>query len=175
MQKRIADRLVWAVKTLAVAPSDRILEIGCGNGSAVSLICKNLISGKVVAIDQSEKRIELARRVNAENVEAGKVTFLTAPLHEADLCQAQFDKIFAVNVNLFWMKAARELTILKERLLPGGAIYLFNQPPTKEKVGDIAERTVNNLRSAGFNVQPIVMGDIVPVPVVCVVADSGDA
>jgi hypothetical protein len=51
------------------------------------------------------------------------------------------------------------------------AVYFFNQPPIKEKVGEVAERTVNNLRNAGFNVKPIVIGDIVPFPVVCVIAD----
>jgi len=171
VEKRIADRLVWAVKTLAVAPSDRILEIGCGNGVAVSLICNNLIDGTVVAIDQSEKMIEAARKTNARYVQDGKVTFLAAPLHEADLHQEQFDIIFAVNVNLFWMKATRELSLLKERLVPGGALYLFNQPPTKDKIKYIAELTVNNLLIAGYNVKPIIVGDLVPLPVVCVVAD----
>ncbi|TLS52473.1 class I SAM-dependent methyltransferase [Paenibacillus antri] len=171
MEKPIADRLLWAVQTLEVAPSDRILEIGCGHGVAVSLICKGLVDGRVLAIDQSEKMIESAGRTNADYVKEGKVKFIAAPLHQVDLRQEQFNKVLAVNVNLFWMKAARELAMLKDRLLPGGAVYLYNQPPTKEKVGEVAERTVNNLLNAGFHVKSVVIGEIAPLPVVRVVAD----
>lgn len=171
MEKPLADRLLWAVKTLAVAPSDRILEIGCGRGAAVSLICENLVEGTVFAVDQSEKVIESARKANAGYVKEGKANFLAGPFHQVDLRQERFNKVFAVNVNLFWMKAERELSILKERLLPGGNVYLFNQPPTEEKVEEIAERTVHNLLSAGFHVKPVMIGDISPLPVVCVVAE----
>jgi cyclopropane fatty-acyl-phospholipid synthase-like methyltransferase len=32
------NRHRWAVETLALKPDERVLEIGCGNGLAVSLI-----------------------------------------------------------------------------------------------------------------------------------------
>jgi hypothetical protein len=43
-----AERFGWALETLAIAPTDRILEIGCAHGVAVSLVCERLESGSPV-------------------------------------------------------------------------------------------------------------------------------
>ncbi|WP_199616270.1 methyltransferase domain-containing protein [Paenibacillus alkalitolerans] len=150
MAKTIADRFIWVVDRLAAASSDRLLEIGCGNGTAV------------------EKMIHLAKRNNADHISAGKVSFVHAALHEADLGQSRFSKIFAVNVNLFWMNAARELEIIKERLLPEGAVYLFNYPPAAAKLRYITERMSLNLLNAGLEIKHIFIHD--KNPGVCIVS-----
>lgn len=57
---KAAERLVWAVATLDVQPEDCVLEIGCGHGVAVSLICEQLDKGTILAVDRSPKMIAMA-------------------------------------------------------------------------------------------------------------------
>ncbi len=97
-QRPAAERLVWAVDTLAVEPGDRILEIGCGHGVAVSLVCERLSHGHITAIDRSAKMIAMASRRNADHVDAGMASLQVASLRDADLGSERFDKIFAIHV-----------------------------------------------------------------------------
>ena len=168
--KTVVDRIQWTVNILEVAPTDLILEIGCGNGSAVSMISRSLKEGMITAIDQSEKMVKIAKNKNAEHESVGKVKFLAANFQEAELGQSHFNKIFAVNVNLFWMNPEHELKIIRDRLLPNGTLYLVNQPPNIDKIRLIEERTCHNLKNAGFQIKQVLVGDQRPVPGICIIA-----
>ncbi|GLH96585.1 SAM-dependent methyltransferase [Phytohabitans aurantiacus] len=150
--KSIPERIRWAVETLGIRPTDRILEIGCGRGSAVSLICERLDGGRVTAIDRSITAVKQAEQRNEANVTAGKVVFQAAPLDTANLEGERFDKVFAVNVNLFWVRSsARELDIVRRLLKPGGAMYLFYEPPDASRAAAIADRIAPFLTEHGFD------------------------
>src|SRR5438093_317125 len=92
------ERFVWAVDTLALDPADRVLEVGCGHGVAVSLVCERLTSGRITAIDRSKKMIEMAARRNREHVAGGRAVLKAAALEKADFGDERFDKVFAFNV-----------------------------------------------------------------------------
>lgn len=166
----VADRIQWAVNLMAIAPSDHLLEIGCGNGAAVSAVCERLEGGTITAIDQSPKMIALAERRNEAHIRARRARFAAAPLHQAELTRGRYNKIFAINVNVFWMDAARELDVVKLILQSNGTIYLFNQPPSANKLQQIADRTCDNLTQAGFVIRQTLIGDLKQVPGACVVA-----
>src|SRR5919109_3459863 len=99
--RAVPERLRWAVELLDVAPDDELLEIGCGRGVAVELICAKLDRGKITAIDRSATMTAAAEQRNAEHVAAGRALIRTTDLAAADLPRGAFDKVFAINVNLF--------------------------------------------------------------------------
>ena len=91
MSELAAERHKWAVDIMNIASSDRILEIGCGHGHTISMICKHLVEGRITALDQSEKMIQAAKKRNAPFVSLDKVRFLAASIHKADLGNERFD------------------------------------------------------------------------------------
>ena len=170
---RAAEPLVWAVDTLAVEPDERLLEIGCGHGVAVSLVCEKLKGGTITAIDRSGKMIEAARKRNADHVAAGAASFQTATPLDADLGDTRFDKVFAVNVGMFWrQRPVRELAILREHLAPDGKLFLFHEPPPGSKVPPIAGPVSELLESNGFTVVEVLEHDLEHTRVECVVAEQ---
>jgi SAM-dependent methyltransferase len=162
----VPERIRWAVETMGVGPDDRLLEIGCGSGAAVALICERLVGGRIVAIDRSATAIARANRRNAGHVAAGKAVLRTVALEQlgpADVLagRERFDKVFAMNVNLFWVRSpAGELDLIRGLLAPGGALYLFygyGGSPAHDKAGENASRIPavlgRHLRGRGFAVE----------------------
>ena len=172
MAQKIAERLVWAVETLAVDPTDHLLEIGCGHGVAVSLICDRLTGGKITAIDRSEVMVTMARSRNRRHVVSGKAVIQTVALAEADFGNEQFNKIFAINVSLFWQQPARELGLIKRLLTPEGAVYLFHQPPLASKTQEVADKLTKILQDHSFSINEVLLKDLKAVPAVCLIAEA---
>jgi ubiquinone/menaquinone biosynthesis C-methylase UbiE len=128
-----SDRLKWAVEVLDVRPADRILEVGCGHGVAVSLVCERLEKGRITAVDRSPKMIEAARRRNAAC--ADRARFVTASIEEAELGGETYDKAFAVHVAALH-RPGTAIEVVRERVVPGGAVYLFSQAPSWKRRAD---------------------------------------
>jgi ubiquinone/menaquinone biosynthesis C-methylase UbiE len=155
-----SNRLLWVAEVLAVAPDDRILEVGCGHGIAVSLVCERLDSGRITAVDRSPKMIEMAAR--RKQAQAGKARFIAASLEEADLGDEVYDKVFAVHVAALHRPGAG-LDTVRRRLGPGGRLYLFSQAP-RWKAASPAERfgaELNGvLEEAGFEIEENLVKDL---------------
>ncbi len=125
----MSERLRSVVDRLDVRPDDRVLEIGCGHGVAATLVCERLDTGRLTAVDRSEKMIEAAARRNAMYVEAGKAEFIVAALEDLELVDRRFDKIFAVRVGLFHREPDRARGLAERWLAPGGTLATFFDSP----------------------------------------------
>lgn len=171
MSRKPSERFVWAVDTLALDPADQVLEVGCGHGVAVSLVCERLTAGRITAIDRSRKMIEMAARRNREQIAGGRATLQAVALDQADLGDQRFDKVFAFNVAPFWLQPQEALGIVRRYLAPGGAVYIFWDARHTEsgRARDLADQLGEKVRSAGFSVTQALVKDLRPVPAVCVI------
>lgn len=170
MAQKIAERLTWAVDTLNVQPADRLLEIGCGHGVAVSLVCDKLTSGTITALDRSETMIGMATKRNSACVASGKARFLTAALDKADFGGQTFNKIFAVHVNVFWMKPAKELAVIRKALTDDGSLFLFYQPLDVSKTAELIDKLTANLQANAFPNVSTLSADLPSGKTICIVA-----
>lgn len=148
-----SDRFVWALETLAIQPSDQVLEIGCGHGLMVAPVCDALGRGRLLAIDRSKTMIAAAAKKNRAALAAGKVEFQAVALADADFGRRRFSRIFAINVNLFWLDPARELPVIRKALRPDGTLYLFVQPPSAAKAREVAAKLQDRLKEHRFAVR----------------------
>ena len=170
MTQKATERIAWAVEMLDVQPDEQLLEIGCGHGVAVSLVCEQLTRGTITAIDRSQKMIAAATKRNQGCVEAGRAFFACATLEDADLGKARFDKIFAIRVNFFIQQPAVQLPKLKKLLKPAGTLYLINDTPNTSQSAPFVERATASLHAHGFTVGRVVAHPLASAQEVCIVA-----
>ena len=149
----IPPRLKWAVDVMDVQPHDQVLEIGCGNGAGAELICSKLETGRLFAIDRSESGVDRTKRRNAQHVDANRLTVRQIDLATLRVPVKRLTKVFAFNVNLFWVReCADEVALLHERVVPGGAVYLFYEANRPELVPNIVKKASQSLVEGGFRV-----------------------
>jgi SAM-dependent methyltransferase len=149
----IPARIRWAVDVLDPKPDDQVLEIGSGPGYAADLICARLDKGRLMAIDRSESGVDRTKRRNAKHVDSGRLVVRHIDLATLRVPVKRLDKVFAFNVNLFWVRdCSGEVALLHERVSPGGGVYLFFDATRPDQVPNMVEKTSAALRDAGFRV-----------------------
>jgi cyclopropane fatty-acyl-phospholipid synthase-like methyltransferase len=167
-------RQAWAVEQLDVQPDDRVLELGCGQGVAVTLICERLHGGTVVALDRSPKMTAAATRRNAGYVDSGRARIVTASLEDADLGDALFDKVLALHFPpLQRGEPAAELAKVRRHLTADGALYVVAEPLASDQLDETVEAIVTRLSPNGFVAEPPRVGQLAGARMVCVVARLG--
>jgi len=150
----VPERLHWTVDLLDLRPTDDVLEIGCGAGHAVALVCQRLERGTITAIDRSPIMVGRARERNRACIESGRARVEQHALVDASF-DRQFRKAFAINVNAFWTAPAPSLAALKRLLHPQGAAYLTYEPPTTSRLRQLRERLPSLLEENGFDVRDV--------------------
>ena len=123
----------------------------------MAAICQRLTGGRLVAIDRSATAIARATRRNADCLASGRAVLRTDALEDlrpSDPPEATdgFDKVFAMNVNLFWVRSpARELDLIRSLLRPGGTLSLFYGHGTPgQGAATVPGALLGHLEAGGF-------------------------
>lgn len=157
-----------SVRLLDIQPTDRVLELGFGPGLAIAAAAERATSGHVHGLDHSATMVRMAARRNAAAIAEGRVTLQQGGAEGLALAGLPYDKIFAVNVDMFWPDRVAVLRKLREHLAPGGHLALTHQPRNRAASARdtqlAAERMAADLEAAGFRSVETDLIETHPVP-----------
>lgn len=165
----------WAVGLLDVGPRERVLELGCGPGVALSALATRAEAGLVVGMDHSHVMTAQAGRRSRRAVQEGRVVVVTAGVDALELLSPGFDAVLAINTVGMWKDPAGRLEQVRRLLRPGGRIAVVSQPrctgATAATTDNAAAELSGELARAGF-VNPRVELLALRPPVACVLAEA---
>lgn len=166
------ERNVRTLALLDIRPDDHVLEVGFGPGLSVERAAAIAVRGKVVGIDHSSLMFRQASRRNAKAIAAGSVELRLGSAERLPRFPVRFDKVFAVNVYMFWNDPVTILRGVRDAMSPGGVIALTLQPrrrgATAADARAAAERMTTSLGEAGFENVRTEMLEMTPVDAACV-------
>lgn len=147
MSAKVPPRIAWAVERLGARPDHRVLEVGCGTGVAAALLAERVTEGRLLAIDRSASAVARTRaRVTGEHVEVLRCSL--AAFLERD---ERFDRVLAVNVNVFWTAPdGPEVRGMPSLLADGGMLLVVYETPGRGHRGP--QVAAEALRAAGLQV-----------------------
>ncbi|MFE7742592.1 class I SAM-dependent methyltransferase [Nocardia sp. NPDC057455] len=163
---------------MAVRPADSVLEIGPGSSDSIAYLAGKATDGTVVGVERSATAISRAGKRHAAGPASGRVRLVHADLasldpdrllRETGVGAAGFDKILAVNVNLFWTKRpTAELALIRRLLAPGATLGLFYGYGTPDAATATSPKPslaglTEHLTGAGFGVRTLSSGDLLGV------------
>lgn len=109
------------IASLAIGPGDRVLDLGCGNGTMAAYIAE-ATGAHVTGIDFSPTAIGQAQRLAAAR--PGHLAFQVADIAALPFPPASFDAIVAVDT-LYFTDLDATVADLKTLLRPGGRMGIF--------------------------------------------------
>lgn len=115
-QKEWGERII---EELALQGTERILDLGCGDGTLTVQLSRLVPNGEVVGIDASRGMIEAA-----EPKQGGNLRFILMDISDLKL-DREFDVVFS-NATLHWILDHRRLLENVQSVLSSGGVARFN-------------------------------------------------
>ncbi|MGA7327125.1 MAG: class I SAM-dependent methyltransferase [Rhodomicrobium sp.] len=114
-----------AIDVLSLEPTDRVVELGFGSGSAIKTMASLVPEGSVLGIDQSPEMLAQASGRNKLALGHGRVRLHLGGFNALPCDSCSIDKILAVNVVYFFRADAAELREAHRVLRPGGLMAIY--------------------------------------------------
>lgn len=122
------DKVRYITELLGIRGDDRILDIGTGTGVMIPFYEGDLVDGTVVAVDYSEKMIEMARSKYPE--EKHKVSYLVSDLYDLRFDE-EFDLVVCYSCFPHFVDQPLAIEILSRAMRKGGRLVVAHSDSAK--------------------------------------------
>lgn len=123
-------KVEYIAQLLKIQRDDKILDVGTGTGIMIPYYEKYLIDGKVVAVDYSEKMIELARLKYPEK-DHPAISYLVSDVYELNF-DSEFDLVVCFSCFPHFVDQPLALNILTKALRRGGRLVVAHSDSAKK-------------------------------------------
>ncbi|MEO8027279.1 MAG: methyltransferase domain-containing protein [Bryobacteraceae bacterium] len=175
MSFRSAERSQWVMSQLDLEPKHRVLEIGFGSGTDIKRALEE--ASFVAGVDHSSTMLEQASSRNRDAIVAKKADLKLGSADALPFGDAEFDRVFAINVAQFWPDRVRVMHEVRRVTKPGGMVCVAVQPRSKgatdQAAGQMGTTLASAFRDAGFEDIRVQTKSMKPVATVCVSARRG--
>ena len=121
-----SGRWIWArlEQDVPVAPTDDVLDVGCGTGKSTLATARRAVDGSVLGVDLSSRMLAYARaRAAADGLT--NVTFLHADAQVEPFTPASRDLVISSYGAMFFADAAAAFANFGAALRPGGGLAVL--------------------------------------------------
>ena len=165
------ERTRCTVELLGLRPGHDVLEVGHGPGLGLEAAAAAVGDGTVTGVDHSQTMSDQAARRNQAAVDDGRLKLIVADAQHLPVDLTGFDRIFGVNVWLFWDDPTATIADLAGRLRSGGTLTLTFQARGDDRAAATlaaGDRIHKQMSEAGLVVERQVI-ELDDTPPVCII------
>jgi ubiquinone/menaquinone biosynthesis C-methylase UbiE len=116
------------MRSLALQPTDRVLEVGFGSGDLIAHMAPVVSEGSVAGVDISPDMVAVGARRLAPLVSAGRAEFRCASAEALPYEEGRFTRACTVNTVYFWPEPEVALGEFSRVLAPDGRLVVSFSP-----------------------------------------------
>ena len=129
----------WGLKAAGIQLTDRVLDVGCGGGKAISHILEET-RREVAGVDHSPEAVKTARSVNRAAISSGRLRIVESSVENLPFRDGFFDVVTAFETTYFWPELQAGLTEIHRVLNRCGRLVIANEFADRASAGAWAGR-----------------------------------
>lgn len=125
MNSRHSKVTDWGLSHVSIKQEDTILDVGCGGGRTISKLTALATRGKVYGADYSDLCVTMARKLNEDSINLGRVEICEGSVSALPFGSDAFDLVTAVETHFWWPDLPAGVAEIRRVLRPGGTLIII--------------------------------------------------